>query len=171
MQAAADPFLGWTSGLRVDGAAAKQYYVRQLRDMKGAMNVPVMDPAQLTYYAGLCGWALARAHAQTGQAPMISGYLGSSDRFDRAVEEFAVGWPADAARVAGGCSARWKGAAARHPGAVTAPGRAAHQGEARPAGARAPAAQATGGYAPARQARGGGPVVRPPRPDQMARTA
>jgi uncharacterized protein (DUF2252 family) len=92
MQAAADPFLGWTSGLRVDGAVAKQYYVRQLRDMKGAMNVPAMDPAQLTYYAGLCGWALARAHARTGRAPMISGYLGSSDRFDRAVEEFAVGY-------------------------------------------------------------------------------
>jgi Uncharacterized protein conserved in bacteria (DUF2252) len=51
MQAASDPFLGWTSGLRVDGAAAKEYYVRQLRDMKGAMNVPAMDPLQLTYYA------------------------------------------------------------------------------------------------------------------------
>jgi len=76
----------------VDGAVAKQYYVRQLRDMKGAMNVPAMDPAQLTYYAGLCGWALARAHARTGRAPMISGYLGSSERFDRAVEEFAVGY-------------------------------------------------------------------------------
>ena len=92
MQAAADPFLGWTSGLRVDGAAPKQYYVRQLRDMKGAMNVPAMDRQQLTYYAGLCGWALARAHARTGRAPMISGYLGASDRFDRAIEEFAVAY-------------------------------------------------------------------------------
>ena len=45
MQAAADPFLGWTSGLQVDGAEPKEYYVRQLRDMKGAMNVPLMDPA------------------------------------------------------------------------------------------------------------------------------
>ena len=68
MQAAADPFLGWTSGLQVDGAGAKEYYVRQLRDMKGAMNVPAMDPPQLTYYAGLCGWALARSHARTGRA-------------------------------------------------------------------------------------------------------
>jgi uncharacterized protein (DUF2252 family) len=91
-QAAADPFLGWTSGLQVDGAEPKDYYVRQLRDMKGAMNVPAMDPPQLTYYAGLCGWALARAHARTGRAPMISGYMGSSDRFDRAIEEFAVAY-------------------------------------------------------------------------------
>ena len=92
MQAAADPFLGWTSGLQVDGADPKEYYVRQLRDMKGAMNVPAMDPPQLTYYAGLCGWALSRAHARTGRATMISGYLGSSDRFDRAIEEFAVAY-------------------------------------------------------------------------------
>ena len=92
MQAAGDPFLGWTSGLQVASAPAKEYYVRQLRDMKGAMNVPAMDPPQLTYYAGLCGWALARAHARTGRAAMIAGYLGSSDRFDRAIEEFAVAY-------------------------------------------------------------------------------
>src|SRR6202042_1251581 len=78
--------------LRVGGAAAKEYYVRQLRDMKGAMNVPIMDPPQLTYYAGLCGWALARSHARTGRAAMISGCLGSSDQFDRAIEEFAVAY-------------------------------------------------------------------------------
>ena len=92
MQAAGDPFLGWTSGLQVDGSGAKEYYVRQLRDMKGAMNVPAMDPPQLTYYAGLCGWALARSHARTGRAAMISGYLGSSDQFDLAIEEFAVAY-------------------------------------------------------------------------------
>jgi uncharacterized protein (DUF2252 family) len=92
MQAAVDPFLGWTSGLRVDGAEPKQYYVRQLRDMKGAMDVPAMDPTQLSYYAGLCGWTLARAHARTGRAAVISGYLGPSDRFDRAIEEFAAAY-------------------------------------------------------------------------------
>jgi len=92
MQAAGDPFLGWTSGLQLDGAGAKEYYVRQLRDMKGAMNVPAMDPPQLTYYAGLCGWALARSHARTGRAAMISGYLGSSDQFDLAIEDFAVAY-------------------------------------------------------------------------------
>ena len=76
----------------MDGAEAKEYYVRQLRDMKGAMNVPAMDPPQLTYYAGLCGWALARSHARTGRAAMIAGYLGSSDQFDLAIEEFAVAY-------------------------------------------------------------------------------
>jgi hypothetical protein len=60
--------------------------------MKGAMNVPTIDPPQLTYYAGLCGWALARSHARTGRAARISGYLGSSDRFDLAIEEFAVAY-------------------------------------------------------------------------------
>jgi hypothetical protein len=92
MQAAADPFLGWTSGLQVNGAEPKEYYARQLRDMKGAMNVPAMDAQQLSYYAGLCGWALARAHARTGRAALISGYLGSSDRFDRAIEQFGVAY-------------------------------------------------------------------------------
>ncbi len=92
MQAAGDPFLGWTSGLELDGDTTRQYYVRQLRDMKGAMNVPSMDASQHTHYAGVCGWALARAHARTGRAAMISGYLGSSDRFDRAIEEFAVAY-------------------------------------------------------------------------------
>jgi uncharacterized protein (DUF2252 family) len=89
MQAASDPFLGWTVGIRTNNGQA-DYYVRQLRDMKGAMNVAAMDPPQLTYYAGLCGWALSRAHARTGRAAMISGYLGSSEAFDCAIEEFAV---------------------------------------------------------------------------------
>ena len=90
MQAAGDVFLGWTSGIRADGVDSRDYYVRQLRDMKGAMNVPAMDPEQLTCYAGLCGWTLARGHARTGRASMIAGYLGTSDRFDQAIEEFSV---------------------------------------------------------------------------------
>jgi uncharacterized protein (DUF2252 family) len=91
-QAAADPFLGWTSGIGTNGTAIKDYYVRQLRDMKGSMSVPLMDPLQLDYYGRLCGWALARAHARTGRATMISGYLGSSEAFDRAVADFAVAY-------------------------------------------------------------------------------
>ena len=79
-QAASDPFLGWTSGLGTSGVgpaagdheglhvAAKDYYVRQLRDMKGSMSVTLMDPDQLAYYGRICGWALARAHARTGRA-------------------------------------------------------------------------------------------------------
>ena len=91
-QAASDPFLGWTSGIETSGTAPKHYYVRQLRDMKGSMSVPLMDPLQLDYYGRLCGWALARAHARTGRATMISGYLGVSEVFDHAIAEFAVAY-------------------------------------------------------------------------------
>ncbi len=91
-QAAADPFLGWTTGTGTNGAASKHYYVRQLRDMKGSMSVPLMDPLQLDYYGKLCGWALARAHARTGRATLISGYLGMSEDFDHAIGDFAVAY-------------------------------------------------------------------------------
>ena len=91
-QAATDPFLGWTTGAGTNGAALKHYYVRQLRDMKGSMSVPLMDPLQLDYYARLCGWALARAHARTGRATMISGYLGTGEVFDHAIADFAIAY-------------------------------------------------------------------------------
>jgi uncharacterized protein (DUF2252 family) len=91
-QAATDPFLGWTTGIGTSGTALKHYYVRQLRDMKGSMSVPLMDPLQLDYYGRLCGWALARAHARTGRATMISGYLGMSEKFDHAIADFAVAY-------------------------------------------------------------------------------
>jgi uncharacterized protein (DUF2252 family) len=99
-QAATDPFLGWTTGIGAVGAdskrrphaPSKQYYVRQLRDMKGSMSVSVMDPQQLDYYGKLCGWALARAHARTGRANLISGYLGSSEDFDHAIADFAMAY-------------------------------------------------------------------------------
>src|SRR6185312_3444004 len=70
-QAASDPFLGWTRGIPADRHTARDYYVRQLRDMKGNMDVPVMDAEQLGYYGRLCGWALAREHARTGRATLI----------------------------------------------------------------------------------------------------
>src|SRR5215471_4733392 len=92
IQAATDPFLGWTSGIGTNGTGAKHYYVRQLRDMKGSMSVPLMDPGQLGYYGRLCGWALARAHARTGRATMISGYLGTSEVFDHAIADFAAAY-------------------------------------------------------------------------------
>jgi len=91
-QAATDPFLGWTTGIGTSGTTLKHYYVRQLRDMKGSMSVPLMDPLQLDYYGRLCGWALARAHARTGRATMISGYLGMSENFDHAIADFAVAY-------------------------------------------------------------------------------
>jgi uncharacterized protein (DUF2252 family) len=98
-QATSDPFLGWTSGLGTAGggpaellSAAKDYYVRQLRDMKGSMSVSLMDPHQLSYYGRLCGWALARAHARTGRATVISGYLRGGEVLDRAVADFALAY-------------------------------------------------------------------------------
>jgi uncharacterized protein (DUF2252 family) len=91
-QAASDPFLGWTSSGEPTGTPVKEYYVRQLRDMKGSMSVPLMDPMQFDYYGRLCGWALARAHARTARATVISGYLGNSEDFDHAVADFAVAY-------------------------------------------------------------------------------
>src|SRR5215475_13991105 len=95
-QAASDPFLGWTSGLASGPggllSAAKDYYVRQLRHMKGSMSVSLMDPDQLSYYGRLCGWALSRAHARTGRATLISGYLGGGEEFDQAVADFAIAY-------------------------------------------------------------------------------
>jgi uncharacterized protein (DUF2252 family) len=91
-QAGTDPFLGWTKGIAADGVSSRDYYVRQLRDMKGSMNVPAMDPDQLTYYARLCGWALARGHARTGRATLVSGYLGSGESFDHAIADFSVAY-------------------------------------------------------------------------------
>jgi uncharacterized protein (DUF2252 family) len=83
LQTASDIFLGWT------GDGASDYYVRQLWDMKGSVDLDTLDPADLVPYARLCGWVLARAHARSGDAAAISGYLGSGDRFDRAVATFA----------------------------------------------------------------------------------
>jgi uncharacterized protein (DUF2252 family) len=98
-QAAPDPFLGWTSGIGTSSsqgrelhAAPKDYYVRQLRDMKGSMSIELMDPHQLSYYGRLCGWALARAHARTGRASLISGYLGGRGTYDQAVADFALAY-------------------------------------------------------------------------------
>jgi uncharacterized protein (DUF2252 family) len=85
MQAASDIFLGWMVGLQ----RGREFYVRQLRDMKIPMPVDAKDPEDLAYFADACGWALALAHARTGDPAMIAGYLGSSDAFDDAIVEFA----------------------------------------------------------------------------------
>jgi uncharacterized protein (DUF2252 family) len=91
-QAAADVFLGWTRGIPIDGKRSRDYYVRQMRDMKGSMDVPGMDPEQLGYYGRLCGWALARGHARTGRASLIFGYLGGGKDFDNAIADFALAY-------------------------------------------------------------------------------
>ena len=88
MQAASDIFLGW---VRVEGIDGEQrdFYIRQLWDWKASADLERMEPRGLKIYAGLCAWTLARAHARTGDAVAIAAYLGSSDRFDRAIGAFA----------------------------------------------------------------------------------
>jgi uncharacterized protein (DUF2252 family) len=86
IQASSDLFLGWTSDDRRD------YYVRQLRDMKGTLTPGSSTPKDLLHYAELCGWALARAHARSGDAACISGYLGKSPVFDEAIGRFAASY-------------------------------------------------------------------------------
>jgi uncharacterized protein (DUF2252 family) len=85
MQAASDMMLGWTIG-KLNG---RHFYVRQLRDMKLSAVIETMDANTLSIYAKLCGWTLARAHARSGDPAMISGYLGNSDVFDKAIVKFA----------------------------------------------------------------------------------
>ena len=88
MQASSDIFLGWSSPVGLDGVK-RDYYFRQLRDWKGSALVETMDPSRLEMYARLCGRALARAHARSGDRIAISAYLGSSSTFDHAIAEFS----------------------------------------------------------------------------------
>ncbi len=85
MQAASDIFLGWTTNLQ-----GQDFYFRQLKDMKTSIKLKGMSARSLADYAEICGSALARAHARTGDAAMIHGYLGSSNAFDQAVTGFAA---------------------------------------------------------------------------------
>ena len=91
MQAASDIFLGW---VRDPNAAdgPHDYYVRQLRDWKVSLNPETILPRGLARYAAACGWTLARAHARSGDRIAIASYLGASDKFDRAVAEFAAAY-------------------------------------------------------------------------------
>jgi uncharacterized protein (DUF2252 family) len=84
MQATSDIYLGWNKGVDV----SRHFYWRQLRDMKGSAIVEAMAPFALNFYAGICGWALARAHARSGDPIAIAAYLGSSDKFDRSITDF-----------------------------------------------------------------------------------
>ena len=90
MQAASDQFLGW---LRIEALARPyDFYVRQLRDWKASFEVGSGAEQTLTRYARFCGQALARAHARSGSASAIAGYLGKTDAFERAVGSFAVAY-------------------------------------------------------------------------------
>ena len=85
MQSASDLFLGW-----MRGANGRDYYMRQLRDVKISAVPEDWDPGVLRQYGKLCAWALARAHARSGDSAAIAGYMGSNATFDDAICEFAV---------------------------------------------------------------------------------
>jgi len=87
MQSASDAFLGWA-----DGPLGRHYYWRQLRDWKGSAEIDRMDAKLLGLYGMLCGWTLAKAHARSGDRVAIAGYLGSSEHFEDALEEYAVAY-------------------------------------------------------------------------------
>ncbi len=87
MQSASDAFLGWA-----DGPLGRHYYWRQLRDWKGSAEVEKMDGKLLGLYGMLCGWTLAKAHARSGDRVAIAAYMGSSERFEEALVEYAVAY-------------------------------------------------------------------------------
>ena len=84
LQAAHDVLLGWGVG-----PAGRHAYVRQLQDQKGSAVVDVMSHADLVTWGSLCGWSLARGHANSGDPATIAGYLGDDDAVDVAMADFA----------------------------------------------------------------------------------
>jgi hypothetical protein len=87
MQAAGDIFLGWATGT---GKGKRQFYFRQLNDVKIKPVIEIMKPINLKLYAGLCGRVLARAHARSGDPVVLTGYMGKSTVFEDAIAEFSV---------------------------------------------------------------------------------
>jgi hypothetical protein len=83
LQTVSDPLLGWTS---MDGL---QYYVRQFRNMKGRIPLDAIDASTLSDYSAVVGQLLAKGHARTSGASMIAGYMGGSERVDKALAVFA----------------------------------------------------------------------------------
>lgn len=87
MQPSSDIFLGWTEGRR-----GRHFYFRQLRDVKIKFAVETFDAAKMSLFTQWCGYSLALSHARSGEPAVISGYLGKSDVFDKAVAAFAVAY-------------------------------------------------------------------------------
>jgi uncharacterized protein (DUF2252 family) len=88
MQAASDIFLGWHHST----LTGTQYYWRQLKDKKGSFDMQRLDERGMGTYLAVCSVCLARAHARTGDAASICGYLGSGAAFDDAISDFAVAY-------------------------------------------------------------------------------
>ena len=89
MQAASDIFLGWIRNQAGFDGNVRDFYVRQLWDWKGGVDIDTVDPAVLVPLANVCGWTLARAHARSGDRVAIASYLGKAEVFDKAVAAFA----------------------------------------------------------------------------------
>jgi uncharacterized protein (DUF2252 family) len=86
MQLTSDPFLGYTT------IGGRDFLVRQLNDHKASLNLQALSPDSLLGYADVCGELFARGHARAGDPVAIAAYLGTSDRFDRAIHSFAVAY-------------------------------------------------------------------------------
>ncbi len=87
MQPSSDIFLGWTEGRK-----GRHYYVRQLRDVKIKFPVETFEAARMALFTQFCGYSLALSHARSGEPALISGYLGKSDTFDKAVAAFSFAY-------------------------------------------------------------------------------
>ena len=92
MQAAGDVFLGWARFHSQVQGRTFDFYVRQLWDGKASADIEAMGGRRLRLYGESCGGALALAHARTGDAATIAGYLGDDDTFDRAITAFATAY-------------------------------------------------------------------------------
>ena len=88
VQAASDILLGWTR----EEETGRDYYVRQMWDMKGSADIRSFNSKELRKYATNCGWTLAHGHCRTGSASTIAGYLGEDDLFDRAIAKFSLAY-------------------------------------------------------------------------------
>jgi hypothetical protein len=86
MQPASDMLLGWCHGPK------RHFFIRQLRDMKLSLMVDTFGPVEMDFFAGWCGKALALSHARSGNAAALSGYMGKSDVFDRALASFSLAY-------------------------------------------------------------------------------
>jgi uncharacterized protein (DUF2252 family) len=87
IQPFSDPFLGWTKG-----RLGRHFFFRQLRDIKISMRVETFGKTEMIAYADWCGQALALSHARSGDAAMLSGYMGTSDTFDKAISGFSFAY-------------------------------------------------------------------------------
>jgi uncharacterized protein (DUF2252 family) len=87
-QAAIDVFLGWQRSLGIDGRE-RDFYIRQLWDWKASVDLSTMNESGLRAYTRACGWSMARAHARSGDRLAIAAYLGSGERFDKAMARFS----------------------------------------------------------------------------------